>query len=226
MSNRKYAVVAIACVAMLVAGGLFASNMGFKLNLPLDTVGTNGSASGTNTVALPYNQQTNIVNASDLRADINATAGSEAILSISKFVRSSDSLLTYTGSTSATDFAVAPGEGYRVQVASNVNYIIVGSHDPGLAVNLDTVGTNGSASGTSDFAFPYHGTASSAAELRDDINAQAGGEAVLSISKFIAGSDSLLTYTGSTSATDFLLEPGRSYRVQVSSNVSYIPSHY
>jgi hypothetical protein len=226
MSNRKYAVVAVAAVAMLVAGGLFASNMGFKLNYPIETVGTNGSASGTNTIALPYNQQTNLVMASDLRADINATAGSSVVVSISKLLKSSDSLLAYTGASSATDFALVPGEGYIIQAGGDVNYIIVGSHDPGLAVNLDTVGTNGSASGTSDFAFPYHGTASLASELRDDINAQAGGDAVVSISKFLRTSDALLAYTGSSFATDFQLEPGKSYRIQVSQNVSYIPSHY
>jgi hypothetical protein len=103
---------------------------------------------------------------------------------------------------------------------------VVGSHNPSMVVNLDTTGTNGSSSGTNDFAFPYHGTASTASELRDEINAQAGGDAVLSISRFVRNTDLLLTYTGASSATDFLLEPGRSYRIQVNQNVSYTPSHY
>jgi len=226
MSNRKYAVVAIVAVAVLVAGGLFASNMGFKLNYPVDTVGTNGSFSGTNTLALPYNQQTNLVLASDLRADINATAGSSVVVSLSKFVKSTDLLQVYTGGSAATDFALVPGEGYRLQVSADVNYIVVGSHDPGLTVNLDTVGTNGSFSGTSDFAFPYHGTASTASQLRDEINAQAGGSAVVSISKFVRGTDLLQVYTGGSAATNFPLAPGQSYRIQVNQNVSYIPSHY
>ena len=48
----------------------------------------------------------------------------------------------------------------------------------------------------------------------------------MSISQFARNFDSLLTYTGSSLATNFMLEPGRSYRIQVSSNVSFVPSHY
>ena len=226
MNKRRFAVVAVAAIAMLVAGGIYASNMGFKLNYPLETAGTNGSSSGTNTIGLPYNQQTNLVAASDVRADINATAGSSAVISISKFVKGTDLLLTYTGSSSATDFPIVPGEGYRVQVNTDVNYIVVGSHNPSLSVNLDTVGTNGSASGTNDFSFPYHGTAVRAADIRDEINAQAGGSAVISISRFVRTTDLLETYTGSSDATNFLVAPGRSYRIQVNQNVGYTPSHY
>ncbi len=224
--NKRFAVVAVAAIAVLVAGGIFASNMGFKLNYPLETAGTNGSASGTNSLALPYNQQTNIVNASDLRADINATAGADVVLSISRFVKSTDLLASYLGASLANDFALSAGEGYRVQVASDVNYIVVGSHDPGLVVSLDTVGTNGSASGTNDFAYPYHGTAATASELRAEINAQAGGDAVLSVSRFTRSTDLLQSYLGASLANDFNLDPGRSYRVQVSQNVAYVPSHY
>ena len=57
MSKRNYVVVAVAAAALLVAGGLFASNMGFKLNYVMDGPADNGSASGTQALALPFNQR-------------------------------------------------------------------------------------------------------------------------------------------------------------------------
>ena len=50
MRRRTYMAIAIGAVALLVAGGLFASNMGFKLNYRLDQQGDNNSFSGTKTI--------------------------------------------------------------------------------------------------------------------------------------------------------------------------------
>lgn len=238
MSKRNLIGLAVGMTVLLVAGGLFASNMGFKLNYVLDGIGSNGSASGTNTLALPFNQQTSLVDASDLLDDIDTAGGSPAggaVVSVSKFIRTSDTLLTYTGASDATNFTLDAGEGYRVQLTtavSSIALIVVGSHDPGKAIDLDAVGTAGSASGTNDFAYPYHGIASNASELLDEIDTQAGspaGGAVVSVSKFVRTSDTLLTYTGASEATNFSLTPGESYRIQLTtavSGVSYLPQHY
>jgi hypothetical protein len=215
MNKRTFLVVAIGMSVMLIAGGLFASNMGFKLNYPLDTTGSNSSATGTNTLALPFNQQTSLAMASDLNTDI----GASNVISIAKFLRSSDGLFAYP---TDGDFALVPGEGYRVQVSSNVDYIVVGSHNPSLSVALDTTGTNGSATGTNDYAWPYHSTATTAADLKSEIELTAAGS-VISIAKFLRNSDGLFAYP---TDGDFPLVPGASYRIQVSSNVSFIPSHY
>jgi hypothetical protein len=212
-------VSALGVAALLVAGGLFASNMGFKLNYAIQNTGT---ASGTNTIALPYNQQTNLLDAKDLIDDINAAAGSNVVLQVARFLKASDTLEAYTG-TAGTAFPLNPGEGYRVQTSADVNYIIVGSHDPGLALSLEGPGTT--ASGTNTFAYPYHATAADAKDLIDDINAQAGSNVVLQVARFLTASDTLEAYTG-TAGTAFPLNPGVSYRVQVSSTVSYTPSHY
>ncbi len=236
MRRRTYTAIAIGAVALLVAGGLFASNMGFKLNYRLDQTGDNNSFSGTSSLALPYNQQTSLLKASDLYADINATAGGVVVASISKLLKNDpfptgDALQSYTGASSLTDFDLAPGEGYRINVSGSVDYIIVGSHDPGLVINLDAAGTNNSFSGTTDFAYPYHSTAATAADLYSEINTQAGNVVVASISKlqkdqaFPAG-DTLLSYTGASNLTNFPLVPGESYRINVTQNVAYVPSHY
>lgn len=232
MSKRNVTMVAMGAVVLLVAGGLYASNMGFKLNYTLSPPGINGSLSGTQSIALPYNQQTSIVKASDLRTDVNATVPS-SFVSLSRFAKTTDSLVGYAGGALdlPADFNLTPGEGYRVQVAGAgaVNYIIVGSHDPGLVVNLDAPGTSGSLSGTNDFAFPYHGTATTASDLLNEINAQgAGVGTVVSVSRFNRTTDSLFGYAGGALdlPNNFALTPGESYRVQVSTDVSYVPSHF
>ena len=225
MSKRNYVVVAVAAAALLVVGGLFASNMGFKLNYVMDGVGDNGSESGTQSLALPFNQQTSLVYASDLWDDIEA-AVPDSVSSIARFVQSTDGLQGYTGISPLDDYMLVPGEGYRVQLSSSVNYIIVGSHDPGMMVSLDGPGTNSSASGTSDYAYPYHSTAALASELREELNLVAGSSAVVSISKFLRTSDSLKGYTGISPLDDFPLVPGESYRIQVNTDVNFMPEHY
>ena len=147
-------------------------------------------------------------------------------MSISRFLQQTDSLGGYTGISPLDDFPLVPAQGYRVQLSQAVNYIIVGSHDPGMVVNLDGPATNGSLSGTSDYAYPYHSTASLASELQAEINLVAGSNAVVSISKFVRTSDSLDGYTGISPLDDFALVPGESYRVQVNTDVAFIPAHY
>jgi hypothetical protein len=99
----------------------------------------------------------------------------------------------------------------------------VGSHNPSLVVSLDAPGTNDSTSGTNDYSWPYHGTSTTAAELETEIENVVPGS-VVSISKWLRNGDGLFTYP--TPDGDFPLVPGASYRVQVSSDVSFIPSHY
>jgi hypothetical protein len=197
-----------------------ASNMGFKLNYQLS--GPGSSNSGTNTLALPYNQQTNLLDAKNLIDDINAAAGSSVVVQVARFLKASDGTESYTG-TSGTAFPLTPGEGYTVQVSQDVNYIVVGSHAPTLGLVLDGPATSNS--GTNSFAYPYHATAADAKDLIDDINAAAGSSVVVQVARFLKASDGTESYTG-TSGTAFPLFPGQSYTVQVSSTVTYIPSHY
>jgi hypothetical protein len=225
MRKRIYLVAAVGLAAVLVTGGLVASNMGFKNNFALDAAGDNGSATGTQSIALPFNQQTNILLAADLIADINADAGGPVVASVSQFLRDSDSLDPYTG-FSGNNFDIVSGEGYLVTVTSSVNYIVVGSHDPSLQLSLDAAGTNGSATGTSLFSWPYHGVAAKAEDLINEINTHAGGSVVASVSQFLRTTDALDPYTG-FSGNNFDLVPGNAYYVVVTANVAgYRPQHY
>lgn len=223
MRNRAFLVTAVAVAAMLVAGGLFASNMGFKLNYQLQGPG-GGSLSGTSTVSLPYNAQTNLNNALDLIQDINAAAGASVVVAVSQFVKTNDGLNSYDG-VAGTAFALVPGQGYRVAVNASVNYIIVGSHDPGLVIGFDGPGTNGSLSGTNSYAYPYHATSANASDLIAEINAAAGAGVVVAVSQFVKSNDGLNSYDG-VAGTAFALVPGESYRVTVNSDVSFVPSHF
>lgn len=224
MSKKAFVVVALGLAAVLVAGGLVASNMGFKVNYRLDAAGSNGSASGTNRLSLPYNQQTSIVTAEDLINDINADAGGSVVVTVSRHVRTTDFSEFYTGG-SGTNFTITPGDGYTVVVTGSVDYIVVGSHDPSLAITLDAAGDNGSASGTQHWSYPYHSTAANAEDLINEINAAAGASVVALVSRQVRTTDLPEFYTGG-SGTNFTLTVGEAYTIVVTASVSFVPAHY
>jgi hypothetical protein len=225
MRKKAFVVAALGLAAVLVAGGLVASNMGFKANYAMDGPGINGSASGTQTLSLPYNQQTSIVNAEDLIADIVADAGLAGVVaSISRHVRTTDLPEFYTGTT-GVNFAITPGDGYTVVVTASVNYIIVGSHNPTLSITLDGPGDNGSASGTQVWSYPYHSTAVNAEGLINEINAAAGASVVASVSRKVRTTDLPEFYTGTT-GVNFTLTVGEAYEIVVTAGVTFVPAHY
>jgi len=219
MTKRTYiGVLTVALAVVLAAGGLLASNMGFKLNYPLTAAGV-GSISGTNTLALPDNRQAGVNSASALMNDITLLNTTN----VQKFLEASDGLQVYTGRKgSGPDFALATGEGYFIRMATTTNYIVVGSHDPAFANALNAAG-GGSASGTNLFSYPYHSTATAASALMNDI----GLANVNNVQKFLKASDGLQVYTGRKgSGADFALVPGEAYFIRMNTTVNYIPSHY
>ena len=223
--KKKVVFGLVAALAMLlVVGGLYASNMGFKLNYVLDGQGTNSSLNGTSTIALPFNQQTDLIDAFDLIIDIGGTA---LVAGVAQFDRTSNGFAGYTG-TFGTPFPLTPGEAYLAQLQAttpSVNYIIVGSHDPGLVINLDGQGTNGSANGTSFYGYPYHSTSTAADEL---INELGGTSDIAAVAQFNRTTNGFAGYTG-TFGTPFPLEPGKGYLVQLQGGIaskSFVPSHF
>jgi hypothetical protein len=224
MRKRTLWVTAVGLAAILVAGGLYASNMGFKLNYPLDAPPTNGTADGTSTLALPFNQQTNLLDAEDLIIDINNGEPAPIVNQVCEWVKANNGKECYTG-FSGTNFALTPGYGYLVQVTANGNYIIVGSHDPIKSVPLDAPPTNSSADGTQIYAMPYHTQLTDAESLIAEIDTQAGVSVVNQVCEHVKASNGKECYTG-FSGTNFTLTPGQAYYVQVTANHSYTPSHY
>jgi hypothetical protein len=216
MSKRTFWVAAVGLVAILVTGGLFASNMGFKLNYTLSGPGA-FPQNGTNTIALPYNQQTNLLNALDL---INDIGGTGTVIQVSKYNVATNALESYSG-TSGSPFNLVPGECYRVQVNADTQYTIAGSHDPSLQINLQGPAAFPQ-NGTNTFAYPYHSTSVDALDL---INEAGGTGVVVQVSRYNKATNALESYSG-TSGTPFALTPGECYRIQVNTNTSFTPSHF
>ncbi|MDH3628961.1 MAG: hypothetical protein OES25_15045 [Acidobacteriota bacterium] len=224
MRKSTFLVVAAGLAAALVAGGLFASNMGFKLNYEIQDSVAAGGGSGQSTIALPFNQQTNIGDAFDLITDINTAAGGSVVAQVAQFDAQTNLLASYNGSI-GTAFPILGGEGYVVQVTSLVNYVIVGSHDPSLVVALDAQGTNGSASGQNFIAYPYHSTSADAKDLIDEVDAASAPGNTVAISFLSKTTNLLNSYNGSI-GTAFPLVAGESYVIQVLADVAWVPSHY
>jgi len=221
MSKRTFVGVMVVALAVVVmAGGLLASNMGFKLNYPLNQVTAGVSKSGTVTLALPDNRQTGLNTAKNLMDDI----GLANIASVQKFLKSTDGLQTYTGRKgSGADYGMVAGEGLFVKMNTTTNYIVVGSDNPTLAYTLNAVLAGTSKSGTNFFAYNYHQTAATAKGLMDDV----GLANVASVQKFLKSTDGLQTYTGRKgSGADYALTPGEAYFVKMNTTVNYTPSHY
>jgi hypothetical protein len=221
MKNRKLVLTVVSMVAvaaLVLAGGVMASNMGFKLNLPLLAASGGVSASGTNYVALPYNQQVGLVTAKDLFLDIPGAQ------QINRHVKSNDSFDFYSiagTNLPPNGWNLAAGEAYIVKMGSNLNYIVVGSHNPGLSVSL--VGP-GPGSGTNYYAHPYHGVAANAKDLFFEI-----GGPIQQINRHVKLNDSFDFY--SVAGTNLPpngwdLKPGEGYIVKVGANHSFVPAHY
>jgi len=229
-----FAVVTVSLCAIVAAGGLLASNMGFKLNYRLTAgAGAGGAGTGKNTLALPYFRQTGLNDALQMMGDIGNTGGGPNIVpvaSTSRFLEVSDTFAVYTGrmgSPTAVPFALTAGEGYFVSMNSNTNYIVVGSHDPSLVISLDAAGA-GSLTGKNLLSPPYNITSTNALQMMQDIG---GGSIVpvASVSRFLTATDTFAVYTGrmgSPTATPFVLSPGEAYFVSMVSTVPYTPSHY
>jgi archaellum component FlaF (FlaF/FlaG flagellin family) len=209
MRKRTIWVTALGLGAILLAGGLFASNMGFKLNYLIP----GGGASGQATIALPYNAQIGMSNSLQLKQAIANATG------IGYLNRSNNLLVTYTGVVSDPPaFFLVPGEGYTVTVSAPSNYIIVGSDNPGLGINF----SSGGASGQNLWSYPYHSTIPNAHLLKANIPNATG------IGYLNRSNNLFVTYTGTLSdPPPFFLIPGESYTITVSSNTTgWIPPHY
>jgi len=232
MRKRMFIGALVAALAVVLAGGLLASNMGFKLNYTLIATGQpvpegGNSADGTNEISLPDFPQAGMATANDLRLDIGAPANG----GIQKLIRSNNTVQVYTGKGAGLNFPLVAGDGYRVKItgAANLNYIVVGSHNPSLSHTLIATGQpvpegGVSADGTNQYNYPYHSVAATANDLRLEIGAPANG----GIQKLIRSNNTVQVYTGKGAGLNFNLVPGASYRVKVTgaSNVTFVPNHY
>jgi len=216
MKQRRIAAfVVIAVAAVVLTGGLMASNMGFKLNYSLQAAQGGISNSGFQSIGLPYNAQVGVTTAGELLADI--TAGGVNAASLQKYNILSDQNDPYPGP--GGDYALVPGAGYLLGVTTTGPYIIVGSHNPSLAITLKGQATGVSNSGFQRYAHPYHGVASTAGEFLAEIAPEGA-----SMQKLNILSDQNDPYPGP--GGDFALIPGQAYLIGVSGDKTFTPAHY
>ena len=215
MRNRIL-LASVVGAAVLITGGLLASNMGFKLNKQLQKL---GGASGTQVIAVPFNQQTSLTDAETLLNDISLCPSSN-VLSVARYVRSLDGLSSYS-CLGGENFTIAKGDAYYVKVATDQPYIVVGSHDPSFSVSLLKPA---GASGTNPYAAPFHSVASTAEELLNEISLCPGSQ-VLSVARYVKSLDGLSSYS-CLGGENFSLAPGEGYLIKVSTDVSFVPAHY
>lgn len=214
--NRVITAVLVVAVAMVVlAGGLVASNMGFKLNYSLKGAQGGVSQSGNNTLSLPYNRQQGIDTAQDLFVDILAAG---TVQNLQNFLPATDSFQIY--SFASPNFGLSAGVGVFAKMgAGGADYIVVGSHDPSASVALSAAG-GGSQSGNNLYAPPYHGTAATAKDLFIEI----GTGVTQNVQRFLTLTDSVQVY--SFASPDFPIVPGEAYFVKMGSSKNHTPSHY
>jgi hypothetical protein len=194
---------------LLMAGLLYASNMGFKLNYSLP----GGGLDGTIATSLPYNQQVTIDSADDLLNEIPSGVG------VGFHNQDNNLGVRYTGvAGSPPDFALVPGDGYYLTVTTAGSYVIVGSHDPSLEVAF----SNGGLDGTTLWSYPYHSQHPAASDLLGDIPSSVG------VGFFNRDNNLGVRYTGvAGSPPDFALVVGDAYFITVTAPVaSYTPKHY
>ena len=211
--------VVIATAVAIAAGGLMASNMGFKLNYPLkkDDAGVT-SKTGRQTIGLPYNRQVGIDDARQLLDDIDLAQANTAF-ELAIFNTQLDTNEPYPGS--AGNFNLAAGEGYLLRVVLDLDYIIVGSHDPGATITLVGQDDAGSKTGRNRYTPPYHGVPSTARQVLDEIGANA-----FEIAVYNPQTDTNEPYPGS--AGNFTITPGAAYLVRIinTTSLDIVPSHY
>jgi hypothetical protein len=207
---KRNVLLVLAAVAVLAIGSAaIASNMGFKISIPL-------TAGQAKFVSLPfYNSYTD---AASLRNDIIASGGT----SVSVYDYTGTAWQRYSGGgTGQVNFTITTGttgKGYEVVSAAAVsNWIVVGSHNPSLAISL----TGGQAKYVS---VPYHTTDTTAATLRNEIIA-AGGT---SVSVYDYTGTAWQRYSGGgTGQVNFNLTAGKAIEVVSAASVAnWVPAHY
>jgi hypothetical protein len=235
-NQRKVAALVVVALAALIAtGGLVASNMGFKLNYLLLDATDAGSNSGTQSIGLPYNRQVGIDDASELFRDIGLTISTcgknpcNCLDNLQRYDTATDNNQPYACAT--LDFALTPGEGLLVKTLNTLggDYIVVGSHNPALTINLVSALNAGSNSGTGRYTHPYHGVSALASELISEMGGCGFVDRIANIQKFDPASDNHQPYT--CGLTDYAIEPGQAYLVKTgtgapASGIDFVPAHY
>jgi hypothetical protein len=192
---KRNVLLVLAAVAVLTIGSAaIASNMGFKISIPL-------TAGYQNFVSLPY--YNSYTNDNSMYSDIPACT------SVNRYLNGTG-WQNYTGGRTSL-FNITAGEAYTVTVSASGNWIVVGSHNPSLALTLTA--------GYQNFvSVPYHTTATNDNALYSQITG------CTSVNRYLNGTG-WQNYTGGRTSL-FNITAGEGYTVTVSGTTSWTPAHY
>jgi len=163
-TRLSVAVLAVATIIAVVGSVAIASNMGFKLNKPIVIAGA--GQIGSNWTSIPYNNPYG-----NAGAFCNQTGLITALVGRAQLTVLNESTGAFTtvgcGTTQATALNLIPGKGLQIRqptaAAAPTNIIIVGSHNPTLAITVPKSGAG--QVGNVWFSVPYHTTAVTANDL-------------------------------------------------------------
>jgi hypothetical protein len=238
MFNRKshVAVALVGITAMvLLAGGLaVASNTGFKLNKSLAASLTVGNPQvGNNWLSIPYFNPYGNAGAFCTQVGLVSTGlGAKASIAVVDPVTGATSAPVLCGSVPANSLLITPGRGIRVRNtpaggATPTSIIIVGSHDPSLAITIPKSGAG--TAGDFWFAVPYHTTAANANDLCLSSGFSSTGFSKATISRLdpVTGVQSAPVQCGSAGATAFVLTLGEAIKVREPNGpLTFVPAHF
>ena len=167
-SRLTVAVLAAATVILAAGGAAIGSNMGFKFNKPLTRVGdAPGSQTGKNWTSIPYNNPYGTINGFCTQVGLTSTGLTRTSVTFDNYDAAHPGFVSATcGSTTPASFngtfPLKPGLGVEIRQPTNTaafatSIIIVGSHNTGQAITVP-IATGGRV-GETDFAVPYHTTA-------------------------------------------------------------------
>jgi hypothetical protein len=170
--------------------------MGFKISIPL-------TAGYQNFVSLPYYNSYTTDNS--MYSDIPACT------SVNRYNNATGGWQNYTGGRTSL-FNITAGEAYTATVSTSGNWIVVGSHNPSLALTLTA--------GYQNFvSVPYHTTATNDNALYSQITGCTG------VNRYNNATGGWQNYTGGRTSL-FNITAGEGYVINVSATTSWTPAHY
>jgi hypothetical protein len=219
--------MAFAIAAVLLTGGLMASNMGFKVAYTFNGVGQGGAISNENHLALPFYPHLGLTNAASLKTDINAAGcGLSTADPVQRFNPTINSRESWFGAkVGGTNFNISACESYFVQMPSGgtCSYVIAGTHNPDHQCTFNGAGVAGYLVGENTYALPFHTTANNARELLIEISAADF------VQRFDPGTNSRQSwFGGKIGGTNFNVVPGEGYFIQMpgGATTTFKPDHY
>jgi len=237
-TTRLTVAVAVAATLIVALGGLAtASNMGFKLNKQLQPFVT--GVSGDNWLALPYNSPyatfADLCTQTGLR--LGATAGA-LITHIDQATNLPSNPRCGTAGASAT--IPTDGRGIRIRQTAPVPapFILVGSHNTGKLINIKKfclspaspgcAGTPATGQGNFWFAYPYHTTAVTVADICTSMGLSPGATAGALITRINPITNAATNVRcGTAGATGVNLVLGEAIRIrEANERLGIRPAHF